>query len=170
MAFIVCLSVTRGQTATDSSVRARIKFLAGNYATVSSMPPMGSMKKGVEGKGTSVVSWTLDSLFLSIEEENANALFGKIKEHGMLGFDSQIHQYVLSMFNNFGDHPVYHGNFAGDTLVLQTTIPAPKGSFDQQIRWYKDGDTVKMKVLNDTGKGFHPILEQTSTPISQPAK
>ena len=85
----------------------------------------------------------------------------------MLGFDLSTHQFVLSMFNNFGDRPTYHGNFAGDTLVLQTKVPVPKGSFDQELLWYKDGEAVKLKVLNDLGKGFVLVLEQTAIPVAQ---
>ncbi len=128
------------------------------------------MPKGATGKGTSVITWALDSVFLSIEEQSLNSLFGQYKGHGMLGFDSQLHQYVLSMFNNFGDHPTYHGNFSGDTLVLQTKVPAPRGSFDQKLLWYKDGEAVKLRVLNDLGKGFVLVVDQTATPVAQRTK
>ena len=78
-------------------------------------------------------------MFLSIENENNNSLLGHYKGHGMLGYDAQMHQYVLSMFNNFGDHPTYHGNFDGDTLVLQTKVEAPTTSLRSKIsvvqRW-----------------------------------
>jgi hypothetical protein len=167
MVFFSGLSTTDGQAVSDSSTRARVGFLVGNFAIATYIPPTPKMQKGVTGKGASVITWALDSMFLAIEDESVNPLFGRYKAHGMLGFESQTHQFVLSMFNNFGDHPVYHGNFVGDTLVLQTKIPAPKGSFDQQLRWYKDGEAVKLKILNDSGKGFLLILEQTATPVSQ---
>jgi hypothetical protein len=176
VAFIICQSTTQGQTTSDSSTskkptlgaeQARIEFLVGTFTTVTSIPPSPPMPKGATGKGTSAVSWVLDSKFLSIEEQSINSLFGQYKGHGMLGFDAQTHQYVLSMFSNFGDHPTYQGNFAGDTLVLQTKVQAPRGSFDQKLQWYKDGGVVKLRVLNDLGKGFLLVLEETSTPISQ---
>jgi len=53
---------------------------------------------------------------------------------------------------------------------LETKVPAPKGTFDQKILWYKDGEAVKMKVLNDFGKGASLVLEQTATPVSQKTK
>jgi len=71
------------------------------------------------------------------------------------------------MFNNFGDHPVYNGSFAGDTLVLETKVPLPGRSFDQRLLWYKDGGAIKLKVLNNSGKGFNLVLEQTAIPVSK---
>jgi hypothetical protein len=53
------------------------------------------------------------------------------------------------MYNNFGDHPQYHGTFAGDTLVLAARVPAPGKPFDQQVRWYSEGEIVRLEVLND---------------------
>ena len=179
IAFIVGLSVPQGQKTSDSSTfqkpvldtgRARVDFLVGSFATSTYIPPMPSMPKGVTGKGTSVITWALDSMFLSIEDQSFNSLLGHYKAHGILGFDSQTHQYTLSMFNNYGDHPTYHGNFVGDTLVLQTKIPAPRGSFDQKLLWYKDGEAVRLRVLNDLGKGFLLALEQTAIPVSQRTK
>jgi hypothetical protein len=179
MAFIFGQFVTHGQTTSDSSTaqkpgsgneRARIEFLVGTFATSTSIPPQPSIPNGATGKGTSVITWALDSMFLSIEEQSFNSLFGHYKGRGMLGFDAQTHQFVLSMFNNFGDYPTYNGNFVGDTLVLQTKIPAPTGTFDQKLLWYKDGEAVKLKVLNDFGKGYLLTLEETATPVSQRTK
>ena len=158
------------QSPVSGSERARVEFLAGHFSTVTLIPPSPSMPKGATGKGTSVISWVLDSTFLSIEEQSVNSLFGKYKGHGMLGYDSQTHEFVLSMFNNFGDHPIYHGNFVGDTLVLQTKVPSPRGTFDQKLLWYKEGELVKLKVLNDMGKGSDLVLEQTATPVPQKMK
>ena len=172
-------SPTQGKTTAASATsqtpgfgaeRARVEFLVGTFATETYFPPLPSMPKGVTGKGTSVITWALDSMFLSIDDQSFNSLFGHYKAHGILGFDSQTHQFVLSMFNNFGDHPTYHGNFVGDTLILQTKVPAPRGSFDQQLHWYKEGEAVKLRVLNDYGKGLVPVLEQTATPVSQETK
>lgn len=179
IAFIFGQSTNQGQTNSDSSTiqkppsgteLARVEFLVGTFSTVTYIPPPPSMSKGATGKGTSVIAWALDSMFLSIEEQSVNSLFGHYKAHGMLGFDSQTHQFVLSMFNNFGDHPTYHGNFAGDTLVLQTKVSAPRGAFDQKLLWYKDGEAVQLRVLNDVGKGFLLVVEQTATPVSQRTK
>lgn len=165
----ISLSPTTQSTAAGGE-RAKIEFLAGRFATTIDFPPIPSMPKGATGKGTSDITWVLDSTFLSIEDQSLNSLFGNYKAHGMLGFDPQIRQYVLSMFNNFGDHPTYHGDFAGDTLVLQTKVAAPRGSFDQKLLWYKDGEAVKMKILNDMGKGPVLVLEQTATPVSHKMK
>ena len=179
IAFLLGRSGAPGQAGSDNSkaqppgpgaVRARIAFLAGTFATATRIPPGPSMPDGATGQGTSVVTWALDSMFLSIEDQGLNSLFGQYKGRGMLGFDVPTHQYVLSMFNNFGDHPTYHGTFAGDTLVLQTRVPAPRAPFDQKLLWYKEGDVVKLIVLNDSGKGFLPVLEQTATPVSQTTK
>jgi hypothetical protein len=106
-------------------------------------------------------------MFLLIDEQSVNPVFGQYKGHGMLGLDAQTHQFVLSMFNNFGDHPSYKGNFVGDTLVLETQVPMQGRPFDQKLVWYKDGGAVKLKVLNDFGKGFFPALEETSIPVEQ---
>lgn len=176
MVLVVSQAIAQKQTTSRDSLsqkpasdtgRTRLQFLVGNFATDTNIPASPSAPKGATGKGTSVITWALDSMFLSIEEQSMNSLFGLYKGHGLLGFDSQTHQFALSMFNNFGDHPIYHGNFVGDTLVLQTTVPSPRGTFDQKLLWYKDGEAVTLRVLNDSGKGFVLILEQTAIPVSQ---
>jgi len=161
---------TSPQKRTFVGERAKIAFLAGDFTTVVTIPPSASMPKGASGKGTSVITWALDSMFLSIEEQTLNSLFGQYRGHGMLGFDTPTQQFVLSMFNNFGDRPTYHGDMSGDTLVLQTRVPSPRGTFDQKLLWFRDGETVKLKVFNDTGKGFLPVLEETSTPAAHPPR
>jgi hypothetical protein len=128
------------------------------------------MPKGASGKGTSVITWGLDSTCLFIDEESVNSLFGRYKGHGVLGYDRQNKEYVLSMFNNFGDRPSYKGNFSGDTLVLLTKVLMPKTPFDQKLLWYRDGDVIKLRVLNDKGKGYLPALEETSTPLPHKAE
>lgn len=173
------LAAAQAQTPSDSAAapkpspaaeRARLRFLAGSFATATYLPPPPSKPKGVSGTGTSVMAWTLDSMFLSIEDQSFDSLLGHYRAHGMLGYDAPARQFALSMFNNFGDHPSYHGNFVGDTLVLQARLPSLRGDFDQKIVWYKDGETIKLKIANDYGKGFVPVFEQTSTPVAQPTK
>ena len=154
------------QTPPLDTARAKLEFLVGSFTTETAIPPMPGMPKGATGKGTTVITWSLDSMFLSIDEQSMNEFFGQYKGHGMLGFEAQTNQFVLSMFNNFGDHPEYHGTFVADTLVLQTKIAAQRRSFDQKILWYKEGDAVKMKVLNDSGKGYYLALEQKAVPIT----
>jgi hypothetical protein len=89
-------------------------------------------------------------------------MLGAYKGYGLLGYDPHDRQYVLSMYNNFGDHPQYRGSFSGDTLVLSARIPAPGKAFDQQVRWYADGENVGLDVLNDTGEGFAPVMTQVA--------
>ena len=149
------------------SVHARLGFLVGNFTTETTIPPVPEAPKGATGKGTSVIAWALDSKFLLIDEESMNSLFGRYKGHGVLGFDAQTQQFELTMFNNFGDHLSYKGNFVGDTLVLATRVPMPKMPFDQKILWYRQGERVRLKVFNDLGKGFDLALDQTATPVKQ---
>ena len=150
--------------------RARLSFLVGNFTTETKMLPGPMMKKGATGTGTSVISWGLDSMFLTVDEQSVNPVLGNYKGHGMLGYDPQEKQYVLSMFNNFGDLPQYRGSFVGDTLVLATKVSAPRGSFDQKLQWFRDGALVRLRILNDFGQGFRPVIDQTSTPSSGAAK
>ena len=150
--------------------RARLSFLVGNFTTVTQVLPGPMMKKGATGTGTSVISWGLDSMFLSLDEQSINPMLGNYKGHGMLGYDPQLKQYVLSMFNNFGDHPQYRGSFVGDTLVLTTTVPMPGRSFDQKLHWFRDGNLVRLRISNDFGQGLSPVIDQTSTPSSGPTK
>ena len=150
--------------------REKINFLTGSFVTETNMPASRAMPKGVTGKGTSIMSWALDSMFIQIEEQSVNPVFGHYQGHGMLGYDAINHEYVLSMFNNFADRPSYKGNFVGDTLVLATKVAMPGRSFDQKLVWYKDGPSVKLKVMNDSGKGFVLALEETSTPATQTTK
>jgi hypothetical protein len=158
------------QKSSVASERAKLGFLAGTFTTETVIPSSKPSPNGATGKGTSTIAWGLDSMFLLINDESVNPMFGQYKGHGVLGYDPQEQQFVLSMFNNFGDRPSYKGNFVGDTLVLATKVPLPGHPFDQKILWYKDGNAVKMKVFNDMGNGFTPTLEQTAVPVSQGVK
>jgi hypothetical protein len=164
---IVGQAIAQKQTSAVDTARAKLSFLVGNFATETNIPAMPLAPNGAIGKGTSVITWALDSMFLWIEEQSMNPLFGQYKGHGMLGFDRQTHQFVLSMFNNSGDHPSYKGTFVGDTLVLETKVPMPGRPFDQKLVWYKDGEAVKLRVLNDLGKGFTLVLDETAIPVPQ---
>jgi hypothetical protein len=158
------------QKPAEESRRSQLAFLIGSFNTETTIPPGPSAPKGATGKGTSIITWALDSSFLMIEEQSVNSLFGPYKGHGILGLDAPSHQFFLSMFNNFGDHPFYKGHLVGDTLMLETHVPMPGRPFDQKLVWYKAGDALKLRVLNDFGKGFVPALEQTSTPVSHSTK
>jgi len=144
--------------------RAKLAFLAGNFTTETHVMPGPMAPNGGIGKGTSVISWGLDSMFLMLDEQSVNQVLGNYKGHGMLGYDRRDGKYILSMFNNFGDSPQYRGDFSGDTLTLMTKVQFPGGSFDQKLIWYKENNTVRFKVLNDTGEGFVLVIDQTSTP------
>lgn len=155
------------QKPAPDTARAKLGFLVGTFATKTKILPNKQIPNGGTGKGSSVIAWALDSMFLAIEQQGSNTIFGQYKGHGMLGYDRQANQYVLSMFNNWGDRLTYAGNFAGDTLVLATKVPMPEMSFDQKLLWYKEGEGVKLKVLNDIGKGFELALEEQSTRVAQ---
>lgn len=164
LALLLVAGQAFSQKPVTDSVRVKLDFLVGTFATETKMPPNLQMPNGGTGKGTVTVAWTLDSMFLAIEQQGSNSIFGEYKGHGMLGYDRHAAQYVLSMFNNWGDRLTYTGNFAGDTLVLATKVPMPAMSFDQRLLWYKEGKVVKLKVLNDIGKGFDLALEETDVP------
>jgi hypothetical protein len=167
MLFAIGISMGQGKSsagpasrATADNPRERLAFLVGSFVTEAHILPGGMIKKESVGKGTSEISWVLDSMFLYVDERSVNPAFGAYKGIGLLGYDPHEKQYVLSMYNNFGDHPQYRGSFSGDTLVLFAKIPAPGKSFDQQVRWYSEGENVRLDVLNDAGTGFAPIMKQ----------
>jgi hypothetical protein len=148
------------------SERARLSFLIGRFTTEAHVMPGPMVKEEAVGKGTSVISWGLDSMFLFIDEQSVNPLLGNYKGFGVLGFDTKDQQYVLSMYNNFGDSPQYRGGFSGDTLSLSSTVRAPRGTFVQKVQWYSEGSVVRLRVLNDMGQGFTPVVEQWARPTS----
>jgi hypothetical protein len=147
---------------TAESPRERLAFLVGSFSTEVHIMPGRMIKKESVGSGTSEISWVLDSMYLYVDERSVNPVLGSYKGIGLLGFDRHDGQYVLSMYNNFGDHPQYRGAFAGDTLVLAAKVPAPGKPFDQQLRWYRDGENLRLDVLNDEGEGFVPVLKQVA--------
>jgi hypothetical protein len=164
LAMVLIVGQAIAQEPGAAAERAKLQFLVGRFATELHVPPLPAAPNGAAATGTSLIAWALDSTFLLIDDEST--LFGGYKGHGVLGLDLPTRQFVLSMFNNFGDHVSYTGAFAGDTLVLLATVPFQGGSFDQRVVWYKEGDAIKMKVFNDLGKGFALALEQTATPVS----
>jgi hypothetical protein len=147
---------------TAESPRERLAFLVGSFVTEVHILPGRMVKNESVGKGTSEVSWVLDSMFLFVDERSVSPVLGVYKGYGLLGYDPHDKQYVLSMYNNFGDHPQYRGTFAGDTLVLAALVPAPGKSFDQQVRWYPEGEIVRLEVRNDAGEGFVPVMRQSA--------
>ncbi len=155
---------------TPGPERAKLAFLVGDFTTETHVMPSPMAESGGMGKGTSVMAWGLDSMFVVLDEQSVNQVLGNYKGHGMLGYDRQGGKYVLSMFNNFGDSPQYRGNFNGDTLVLMTKVRFPEGSFDQKLIWYKENTTIRFKVFNDMGDGFVLIIDQTSTPSNNAKK
>ena len=150
--------------------RAKLQFLVGSFATESTVPPMPMAPKGASGKGTSLVAWALDSTILVIDDDSQNNLFGHYKGHGVLGFDAPTKQFRLEMFNNFGDHISYLGSFVADTLEMTAKVLMPKMPFNQKLLWYKEEEGVRLKVLNDVGKGLILALDQKSVPVSAAAK
>ena len=121
-------------------------------------------RAGQPSRVKATIEWALDSTYLRIDDRSANSLFGNFLNFGMLGFDSPTGAFFLSMFNNFGDHPSYRGSFAGDTLVFHASIPSPRGTFEQEVRWMKEGENLRMQVYNDRGKGKQLTIDQVSTP------
>jgi hypothetical protein len=116
------------------------------------------------------MAWALDSMFLILDDQSQNPLLGNYKAHGVLGYDVSSQQFILSIFNNSGDRPIYKGGFTGDTLVLITHVPMPKRPFDQKILWYKSGSAVKLQILLDSGKGYALVIDETETPMPPPIK
>jgi Protein of unknown function (DUF1579). len=154
--------LTPSARTTAENPHERLAFLVGSFVTEPHILPGRMFPKESVGKGTSEVRWVLDSMFVFVDERSVNPVLGVYKGIGLLGYDPHDRQYVLSMYNNFGDHPQYRGSFAGDTLVLAARIPAPGKPFDQQVRWYPEGETVRLEVLNDTGEGFVPVITQVA--------
>jgi hypothetical protein len=150
--------------------QAKLAFLVGNFTTTTQVMPSPMAPNGGSGKGTTLMKWGLDSMFIMLDEESVNQVFGEYKGHGMLGYDKRTGKYILSMFNNFGDTPQYRGTFNGDTLTLMTNVEFPGGSFGQKLLWFKENNTVHLKIFNDVGKGFALSIEETSTPSTNTMK
>jgi len=148
----------------------KLSFLAGEFTTETKIFPNPVAPNGENAKGTSITKWVLDSMFLLFEEAIDFPIFGKYRGMGLLTYDKTAKSYYLGMHNNFGDHPSYKGNFAGDTLILEGQIPFPGGTFLQQVMWLQEGGNVKLWVRNDLGKGWVPVIEQTYFLASKNAK
>ncbi len=150
--------------------RTRLAFLTGTFATESHMPPGPMNPEEIVGKGTSTLSFGVDSMFILLDEQGDNPMLGRYKAHGVLGYSARDGNYTLAMYNNFGDAPQYKGTFSGDTLVLTSKVEYPGGSFDQLIRWYREGSIIRLTVYNDMGQGSVLVVDQTYTPALSPTK
>ncbi len=162
--FLVAQDSSPFQKPSPGSERAKLAFLVGTFTTETRVAPSPMAPNGGVGKGTTVMTWGLDSMFVVIDEQSVNQVFGSYKGYGLLGFDRRDGKYFLSMFNNFGDDPQYRGNFNGDTLTLMTKVEFPGGSFDQKLLWFKEKNTIRLKIFNDVGEGFTLAIDETSTP------
>ncbi|MFZ1080823.1 MAG: hypothetical protein WAO19_02735 [Candidatus Kryptoniota bacterium] len=138
---------------------AKLSFLVGRFTTQTRITMNANSSNGM---GTIKAHWGLDSMFVLFSTEESNPALGSYKGFGVIGYNSQNAQYVLSMFNNFGDRPEYKGNFVGDTLIMSAKIESPQGSVDQQLKWYKDGNNVRLLVFNDMGQGYSLMVDQTA--------
>ncbi|HTY58529.1 MAG TPA: DUF1579 family protein [Bacteroidota bacterium] len=172
--FTLSTALGQGNTPATRTVPAKVEiprehlaFLVGTFTTEMHILPGRIIKTESVGKGITTISWTLDSMFLFIDEKSQNSALGSYKAMGFLGFDPREQQYVLSMYNNFGDEPVYRGTFSGDTLVLAAKIPGRGKPFDQQVRWYTAGGDLHLDALNDTGEGYLRVMREVLTPARE---
>ena len=146
---------------------AKLSFIVGHFTTVTHIM-MGDNTS--EGAGTIKAHWGLDSMFVMFASQETNAGLGSYKGFGVLGYNSADQKYMLTMFNNFGDRPEYKGTFAGDTLVMTGKVENPQGAFDQELKWFKDGDAVRLQVYNDFGQGYTIIVDQKAKPSNDTTK
>ncbi len=149
---------------------AKLGFLTGHFTTQTKLMMDPNSTEGSIGTGSATIHWGLDSMFVFINEEENSPAMGSYKGFGVLGYDLQQNQYVLSMYNNFADRPQYKGSFTGDTLTLTTNVETPNGPFTQQLKWYKEGNNVRLRIFNDMGQGFVLAVDQTATPASSENK
>ncbi|MGO9482404.1 MAG: DUF1579 family protein [Candidatus Kryptoniota bacterium] len=152
---------------TFGSELARLSFLVGHFTTKTGIM-MGD--NSASGTGTIEAHWGLDSMFVLFSTAEENSSLGSYKGFGVLGYDSQNSQYVFSMFNNFGDRPEYKGNFVGDTLILTAKVQTEQGPYDQQMKWFKDGNNVRLLIFTDLGQGYSLMVDQTAAPTADSTK
>lgn len=143
--------------------REKLSFLVGQFNTKTEIT-MGDNSSS--SSGYVKAHWGLDSMFVLIASSEANPMMGEYKGFGVLGYDSRNGEYELSMFNNFAELTQYKGNFVGDTLILKSQIDTPQGPIDQELKWYKSGESVRLEVLNDLGQGYILTVDQTATPVT----
>jgi hypothetical protein len=146
---------------------AKLSFLLGHFATRTHIM-MGENTS--DGTGTIKAHWGLDSMFVLYSTEEINPALGSYKGFGVLGYDPQNEQYVLTMFNNFADRQEYKGRFVGDTLTMTAKIENPQGPFDQEMKWFKDGKDVRLLIFNDFGQGYSLMVDQTASPAADSTK
>jgi hypothetical protein len=146
---------------------AKLSFIVGHFTTQTRIMMGDNLSNGT---GTIKAHWGLDSMFVLYSSEESNAALGSYKGFGVLGYDSENGQYVLHMFNNFGDRPEYKGNFVGDTLTMSAKIETPQGPFDQRMKWFKEGNDVRLLIFTDFGQGYSLIVDQTAMPSADSTK
>jgi len=146
---------------------AKLSFIIGHFTTQTRIV-MGDNTS--TGTGTIKAHWGLDSMFVFFSAEEKNAALGTYKGFGILGYDSENQQYLLTMFNNFGDRPEYKGNFVGDTLTMTAKVQSPQGPFDQQMKWFKDGNIVRLLIYTDFGQGYTLVVDQRATALADSTK
>jgi len=146
---------------------AKLSFAIGNFTTQTHLM-MGDNQSN--GTGTIKAHWGLDSMFVLYSSEEVNPALGSYKGLGVLGYDTEKGQYFLYMFNNFGDRPEYTGKFVGDTLTLSAKIQTPQGPFDQQLKWFKEGNDARLLIFTDFGQGYSLIIDQKATRVPDSTK
>lgn len=145
---------------------AKLSFLTGHFSTQTKVYMDPNSGEPIVGSGTSTLRWGLDSMFVFLDATENNPGLGQYKGFGILGYESRSGKYVLTMYNNFGDRPEYTGVFSGDTLTMSSNISTPEGPFVQSLKWFKEGNNVRLQVFNDMGQGSMLSIDQIATPLS----
>ncbi len=143
---------------------AKLSFIVGSYKTKTEVT-VG--KNPSVGTGTVRARWPLDSMFVVIRGSEENPELGSYKSIGLLDYDAEKSRFVLSIFNNFGERPQYKGSFEGDTLILSAKITATHGSFEQEVKRFKEGSNVKLQFYANFGKGYSRIIDKTASPVQK---
>ena len=149
--------------ATFGPEQQKLSFLVGTFTTSTEILMRDN---NTTSNGHMKAYWGLDSLFVFMSASEETPAMGRFENFGVLGYDSQKDEYVLSMFNNYGTRPQFTGHFVGDTLVMRSHMETPRGPLDQEIRWYSSDKVVRMQVLNDFGQGSVLMVDQTLTPAT----
>lgn len=143
--------------------QAKLSFLVGQYTTTSTITMRDNTTTST---GFVKTHWGLDSMFVFVSSEESNPNMGSYKGFGVLGYDSRNDDYALTMFNSFGFRTEFKGQFSGDTLTLKSQIETPRGTFNQKMVWFKEGQKLRMLVYGDFGEGYSLMVDETATPAT----
>ena len=114
----------------------------------------------------------VDGFAVVQEYEQSRGRSGRVtfRGHGVIWFDSERQQYVMTWWDSMGGKPgEYRGSFSGD--VLQLSSPMPQGGHSRvAFDLSKRGRYTFLMEISGDGSSWNPAMQADNRLVGRAAK